>query len=103
MCGRENSGRRTVKNRDEKSVQNKGSGQLIHEPVMRAFAVDSRRFVLFLLAAAKVFSVIVGVPFSDVSFRAFTASPTVEKGTPTAQLFDNRSIAQLLSDLEICS
>jgi len=36
---------------------------------------------------------IVGVPFSDVSFRAFTASPNVEKGTPTDQPFDNRSIA----------
>ncbi len=35
----------------------------------------------------------VGVPFSDVSFRAFTASPNVEKGTPTDQPFDNRSIA----------
>jgi hypothetical protein len=44
-----------------------------------------------LLAAAELF--FVGVPFSDVSFRAFTASPTVEKGTPTAQRFDNRSIA----------
>jgi len=54
-----------------------------------------------LLAAAELF--FVGVPFSDVSFRAFTASPTVEKGTPTAQRFDNRSIASLLSDSEICS
>jgi len=44
------------------------------------------------LAAAKLV-VIVGVPFSDVSFRAFTASPNVEKGTPTTQPFDNRSIA----------
>jgi len=44
-----------------------------------------------VLTAAELF--IVGVPFSDVSFRAFTASPTVEKGTPTAQPFDNRSIA----------
>jgi len=35
----------------------------------------------------------VGVPFSDVSFRAFTASPNVEKETPTDQPFDNRSIA----------
>jgi len=45
------------------------------------------------LTAAKPGKKIVGVPFSDVSFRAFTASPTVEKGTPTAQRFDNRSIA----------
>jgi hypothetical protein len=44
------------------------------------------------LAAAKLVC-IVGVPFSDVSFRAFTASPNVEKGTPTTQPFDNRSIA----------
>jgi hypothetical protein len=44
------------------------------------------------LAAAKLV-LIVGVPFSDVSFRAFTASPNVEKGTPTTQPFDNRSIA----------
>jgi len=52
-----------VKNRDEKPVQNKGSGQLIHEPVMRAFAVDSRRFVLVLRAAAKVFFSYCGRPF----------------------------------------
>jgi hypothetical protein len=93
MCGREKLRQGNRENRHKKSAQNKGSGQLIHQPVMRAFAVDSRRFVLVLLAAAKLFLVIVGVPFSDVSFRAFTASPTVEKGTPTAQLFDNRSIA----------
>jgi hypothetical protein len=42
-------------------------------------------------AATKLF--FAGVPFYDVSFRAFTASPTIEKGTPTAQQFDNRSIA----------
>jgi hypothetical protein len=47
-----------------------------------------------LLAAGKIF--IVGVPLYDVSFRAFTACPTVEKGTPTAQSLDNRSIAQML-------
>jgi hypothetical protein len=34
-----------------------------------------------------------GHPFLGVSFRAFTASSTAKKGTPTAQLFDNRSIA----------
>ncbi len=34
-----------------------------------------------------------GRPFLGVSFRAFTASPNAEKGTPTAQPFDNRSIA----------
>jgi len=47
--------------------------------------------VVVVLAAVEFF--IVGVPFYDVSFRAFTASSTVEKGTPTAQHFDNRSIA----------
>jgi hypothetical protein len=45
------------------------------------------------LTAANPGKKIVGVPFSDVSFRAFTASPNVEKGTPTDQPFDNRSIA----------
>jgi len=59
-------------------------------PVMRAFAVDSS-FQSDWPLPNSLF--IVGVPFYDVSFRAFTASPTVEKGTPTAQLFDNRSIA----------
>jgi hypothetical protein len=34
-----------------------------------------------------------GRPFLGASFRAFTADPNAEKGTPTAQLFDNRSIA----------
>jgi hypothetical protein len=33
-----------------------------------------------------------GRPFLGVSIRAFTASPNAEKGTPTAQPFDNRSI-----------
>jgi hypothetical protein len=35
----------------------------------------------------------VGVPFFDLFPQGFTASLTVEKGTPTAQRFDNRSIA----------
>jgi hypothetical protein len=73
------------------SAKYKGSGQLIQKPMFRAFAVVPTTLVVTLLAAAELF--IVGVPFSDVSFRAFTASPTVEKGTPTAQPFDNRSIA----------
>jgi len=50
-----------------------------------------------VLAAAKLGQV--GVPFYDVSFRAFTASPTVEKGTPTIQRFDKRSIASLLNNM----
>jgi hypothetical protein len=74
--------------------KNNGSGQLILNPVFRLFTVVPTRFVVILLAAAKL--VIVGVPFYEVSFRAFTACPTVEKGTPTAQSSDNRSIAQTL-------
>jgi hypothetical protein len=75
-----------------RTAEKKCSGQLIQKPVNRAFAVDSPtlRFKVELAAANPSN---VGVPFSDVSFRAFTASPTVEKGTPTIQLFDNRSIA----------
>lgn len=82
-----------------KGVQNKGSGQPVQKPVMRAFASYTRRSVIVSLTAAELFAklFIVGVPFYDVSFRAFTASPTVLKGTPTAQHFDNRSIAQLLN------
>lgn len=82
-----------------KGAQNKGSGQLIQKPVMRAFASYTRRSVTVSLTAAELFAklFIVGVPFYDVSFRAFTASPTVLKGTPTVQPFDNRSIAQLLN------
>jgi len=34
-----------------------------------------------------------GRPFLGVSFRTFTARSNAEKGTPAAQLFDNRSIA----------
>ena len=45
----------------------------------------------------------VGVPLFDLSFQGFTASLTVEKGTPTAQRLDNRSIAKLLSDRGRCS
>jgi hypothetical protein len=52
-----------------------------------------------VLAAAKLLQGedFCGRPFLGVSFRAFTASPNAEKGTPTAQRFDNRSIAKLLS------
>jgi len=71
--------------------KNSGSGQLIQKPVIRAFASLNATLCCRLPAAAQTF--IVGVPFYDVSFRAFTASPTVLKGTPTAQPFDNRSIA----------
>jgi hypothetical protein len=48
-----------------------------------------------VLAAAKLLEleIFCGRPFLGVSFRAFTASPNAEKGTPTAQPFGNRSIA----------
>ena len=75
--------------------QNKGSGQLIYLPVQRALAVDGSRFLVYGAGRCQTRNsfLFVGVPFSDVSFRAFTASPNVEKGTPTTQPFDNRSIA----------
>ena len=60
-------------------------------PIRGLLRSTRRRFRSSELAAAKTFYV--GVPFYDVSFRAFTASPTIEKGTPTDQQFDNRSIA----------
>jgi hypothetical protein len=44
----------------------------------------------------------VGVSFYDVSFRTFTATSTTEKGTPTVQRFDNRSIALLLDACTRC-
>jgi hypothetical protein len=54
------------------------------------------RHYLSVLAAAKLLRLgksFCGRPFLGASFRAFTASPNAEKGTPTAQPFDNRSIA----------
>ena len=72
--------------------KNKGSGQLIYLPVQRALAVDGSRSIVYSAGRFQT-RCIVGVPFSDVSFRAFTASPNVEKGTPTTPHFDNRSIA----------
>ncbi len=72
--------------------KNKGSGQLIYLPVQRAMAVDGSRSLIYGAGRCQT-RCIVGVPFYDVSFRAFTASPNVEKGTPTTQPFDNRSIA----------
>lgn len=52
-------------------------------PIRGPFAVDTATLPSCGLAAAKLFNV--GVPFYDVSFRAFTASSTIEKGTPTDQ------------------
>ena len=75
-----------------KRGKNKCSGQPICKPKIGQYAVDSST-LRFQSGWPLRCLVNVGVPFSDVSFRAFTASPTVEKGTPTIQLFDNRSIA----------
>lgn len=74
----------------ELTDKNKDSGQLIYLPVTRALAVVMATLRLVGWPLPNFF---VGVPFYDVSFRAFTASPTIEKGTPTVQQFDNRSIA----------
>jgi hypothetical protein len=73
-----------------KGSENKDSGQLIYLPDSRASAVDTATLRQVSWPLPKSF---VGVPFYDVSFRAFTASSTIEKGTPTVQQFDNRSIA----------
>ena len=75
-------------------VTQKSSGQPSHEPVHRVVAgiIALHRF-RSLLAAANFRNPLCGRPFLGVSFRAFTASPNAEKGTPTAQRFDNRSIA----------
>jgi hypothetical protein len=79
----------------EEAGKNKGSGQLSHEPVHRVVAGRfSSASLQSLLAAAKLFETLLcGRPFLGASFRAFTADPNAEKGTPTAQPFDNRSIA----------
>ena len=58
---------------------------------MRAFAVDVTTLRCSTCWPLQMF--FVGAPFYGVSFRAFTVSANAEKGTPTAQLFDNRSIA----------
>jgi hypothetical protein len=75
--------------------KNKGSGQPSHEPVHRVLQAISalRRFSRCQPLPNFSESFFCGRPFLGVSFRAFTASPNAEKGTPTAQLFDNRSIA----------
>jgi hypothetical protein len=73
------------------SAKNNGSGQLVYCPCRGHSRSTLDASFESLLAAAETF--IVGVPYHDASFRAFTASPTVGKGTPTAQRFDNRSIA----------
>jgi len=64
-----------------------------HRFGLAAGDLTAQPFEVVAVTAAKSADKNVGVPFSDVSFRAFTASPNVEKGTPTGQPFDNRSIA----------
>ena len=80
----------------------KCSGQLILTPVIRAYAVDSSTLRFGQAGRCDTVYDECGRPFSDVSFRAFTASPNVEKGTPTVQRFDNRSIASLLNTSTRC-
>ncbi len=61
------------------------------EPFIRAFAVDSSTLVVVVLAAAKLD---LWAPLSTTFLLAFcTANRNALKGTPTAQPFDNRSIA----------
>jgi len=84
--------------REEEEGKNKGSGQLIYLPVSRAC---SRRYD-FRSECWPLPNFFAGVPFYDVSFRAFTASSTIKKGTPTVQQFDNRSIAKLMNGLGRC-
>ncbi|HUL35191.1 MAG TPA: hypothetical protein VL128_15000 [Candidatus Eisenbacteria bacterium] len=75
--------------------KDKGSGQLSHEPVHRDVQASLLCFATVVAGRRQTFQELdlCGRPFLGVSFRAFTADPNAEKGTPTAQLFDNRSIA----------
>jgi len=75
--------------------KNKGSGQLSHEPVYRVIAGRLLCVVTVVAGRCQTFQnlFLCGRPFLGASFRAFTADPNAEKGTPTAQPFDNRSIA----------
>jgi hypothetical protein len=72
-------------------MQNEGSGQSSHEPVVSGCPL-CRCSRYWPLATSRI-SIFCGRPFLGVSFRDFTADPNAGKGTPTAQLFDNRSIA----------
>jgi hypothetical protein len=61
------------------------------EPFIRAFAVDSSTLVVVVLAAAKLD---LWAPLSTAFPLAIcTVGRNALKGTPTAQPFDNRSIA----------
>jgi len=73
------------------SSKNKGSGQLMDEPFFRAFAVDSS--TLRCSRAGRCQIRFVGAPFYGVSACDFHRNRNALKGTPTAQPFDNRSIA----------
>ena len=69
----------------------KSSGQLMDEPVMRAFAVD---YSTLRYSRAGRCKVILWAPLSTTfPFQACRMNANALKGTPTAQLFDNRSIA----------
>jgi hypothetical protein len=61
------------------------------EPVMRAFAVD---YSTLRCSRAGRCKVILWAPLSTTfPFQACRMNANALKGTPTAQLFDNRSIA----------
>jgi len=78
----------------EEQSKNRGSGQPSHVPVYRVIAGEIALHFFSRCQPLPNFSTLsCGRPFLGVSFRAFTASPNAKKGTPTAQPFDNRSIA----------
>jgi hypothetical protein len=72
-------------------AQKRSSGQLMDEPVIRAFAVD---YSTLRCSRAGRCKVILWAPLSTTfPFQACRLTANALKGTPTAQLFDNRSIA----------
>jgi hypothetical protein len=87
--------------------QNKGSGEHWLRPVMRAIASESLAIRALPLPDSIVLAGKLGVfpaiprasQFCAVSFRAFQRLPAVAVATPAAQKIDNRSIANLLSNL----
>jgi hypothetical protein len=71
--------------------EKKSSGQLMDEPVVRAFAVDYSTLRCSRAGRCKVF---MWAPLSTTfAFPAWRLNANALKGTPTAQIFDNRSIA----------
>jgi len=72
-------------------AQKRSSGQLMDEPVMRAFAVD---YSTLRCSRAGRCKIILWAPLATTfPFRACHRNANALKETPTAQLFDNRSIA----------